>query len=367
MNAMTPAAEDLKTRKPVWEALSTLFLDTDVSLFREWRAEKLAESAYSIEEIEEILRDEVFPVCSWNRFGVAGEWAGFDPDWLQERILRRSRRRFRWRLGFGHLLITRSKEWRRTKELVLGLKGRGAGRQIPELIQGALEDHSSFKQVYFELERRRPSRAGAELLIEAHRRGDAPDYLAAALLGQCRHAIGYQTVRNILLSAPGYLAESYAGVALAKIAGQECLEDLIDIQQSAPHLKSREGAAYGLANLGSPEAMRAVLDATLLRKIRWHTGARILGRASPDEELLLDLLGDEDEFRTRLATEIAWACILSDRADPATESPRLVTHPSEALIEALREALAGLSMSTRKRKGLYEWLDSKTGASRVSS
>jgi hypothetical protein len=34
-------SEDLEQRRPVWEALSTLFLDTDVSLLRNERASSL--------------------------------------------------------------------------------------------------------------------------------------------------------------------------------------------------------------------------------------------------------------------------------------------------------------------------------------
>lgn len=115
---MKTAADDLEARRPVWEALSTLFLDTDTSLLRQYRAKLLAESPYSVTELETILRDEVFPICSWNMMSIAGEWAGFDPSWLEQKILRRLRARHRWRLGFGHRLIVRSPEWRRTRRAV---------------------------------------------------------------------------------------------------------------------------------------------------------------------------------------------------------------------------------------------------------
>lgn len=98
-------------RRPVWEALSTLFLDTDVSLLREYRASALASSTYSIDEIEEILAREVFPVCRWNLLSIAGEWAGFDMDWLERQILKpRSRL---WSIGASQALG--SKEWRATR------------------------------------------------------------------------------------------------------------------------------------------------------------------------------------------------------------------------------------------------------------
>ncbi|MGO9315382.1 MAG: hypothetical protein ACLQBD_10195 [Syntrophobacteraceae bacterium] len=126
---MKPATLDVEARKPVWEALSTLFLDTDVSLDREYRAAKLAESPYTLGELDQILHDEVFPVCSWNWFLIAGEWAGFDSEALARAILRRLGRRFRFRVGFGHHLIVRSREWKRTKALIEAkrLFGGGAG------------------------------------------------------------------------------------------------------------------------------------------------------------------------------------------------------------------------------------------------
>ena len=125
--AVRPAEEDIEARLPAWDALSSLFLDTDITLLREWRATQLSKSPYTVEELDTILRDEVFPVCSWNMFSIAGEWAGFDTDWLRSAVLKHLKRRFRLRLGFGHRLITRSREWRRTKDLVVRLRARTVG------------------------------------------------------------------------------------------------------------------------------------------------------------------------------------------------------------------------------------------------
>lgn len=86
-SALLPLDEaELGRRKPVWSALSDLFLDTDVSLSREYDARILAESPYSIEQIERILLDEVSPACIGNLRSVAGEWAGFPDNWLVEQI-----------------------------------------------------------------------------------------------------------------------------------------------------------------------------------------------------------------------------------------------------------------------------------------
>ena len=93
-----------------------MFLDTDVSLSRDWRVGVLAEPPYSLDELQEILVEEVYPICRWNLFSIAGEWAGFDPEWLRSKILRHVQSRFgrpRW-LNLGRLTVQLSYEWRQT-------------------------------------------------------------------------------------------------------------------------------------------------------------------------------------------------------------------------------------------------------------
>jgi hypothetical protein len=77
----------LKTRKPLWVALSDLFLDTELQDYDcLFIANKMQESGYTLDEVEDILMLEVFPVCIANLHSVAGEWAGFNEDWLAEKI-----------------------------------------------------------------------------------------------------------------------------------------------------------------------------------------------------------------------------------------------------------------------------------------
>ncbi|MEZ5739698.1 MAG: hypothetical protein R3E68_09770 [Burkholderiaceae bacterium] len=116
--------EELATRRPVWEALSGLFVDTDVSLQRDWRISVLADSPYSVAQLEAVLVDEVSPVCRGNLFSVAGVWTGFDCQWLESEIVRRRfsplrlLRAFRpARVGPGVL-----SEWQATKAGILVLR-----------------------------------------------------------------------------------------------------------------------------------------------------------------------------------------------------------------------------------------------------
>jgi len=134
---VTSAIEDLQNRRRVWEALSSLFLDTDTSLCRPWRAERLAESPYSLGELEQILIDEVYPVCRSNLLSIAGEWAGFDPEWLERRILRRLGSVFRplHRINLGRLTVHLSSEWRCTKTEIERLRSQQE-HQEPNQITG---------------------------------------------------------------------------------------------------------------------------------------------------------------------------------------------------------------------------------------
>ncbi len=102
---MRPPAEDLAQRRPVWLALSELFLDTDIETLLPSLAHALAASAYSEAELERILRDEVQPLLQWNLLSVAGVWDGFDAEWLEHSILAR-RHRLRLPFLFPH------EEWR---------------------------------------------------------------------------------------------------------------------------------------------------------------------------------------------------------------------------------------------------------------
>jgi len=80
----------LAERIPVWKVLSEFFLDTELQPSDyEHIAKVLAESRFSEEKIEGILVGEVCPVCRVNAFASAGEWVGFDTDWLKESCAKR--------------------------------------------------------------------------------------------------------------------------------------------------------------------------------------------------------------------------------------------------------------------------------------
>ena len=86
---MKPSPDDLPNHTPVWDALSELFLDTELDdADFERLGRSLADSPYTLDELETILYDEVYPVCISNLRSMVGEWAGFDRGALQAAILK---------------------------------------------------------------------------------------------------------------------------------------------------------------------------------------------------------------------------------------------------------------------------------------
>lgn len=78
---------NIEQRKPIWIALSEFYLDTELgdSDFRQI-AFTILESPYSLDEVKAINKYEVFPVLQSNLLSPAGVWAGFDEDWLVDKI-----------------------------------------------------------------------------------------------------------------------------------------------------------------------------------------------------------------------------------------------------------------------------------------
>ena len=119
-------AAEIQRSKPVWAALSELWLDTELTEDDLLRIVGVMKSSgYSVDVLRDIYLFEVAPVVFPNLLSVVGEWAGFDEDWLFTEVTKRARRRRLSlrafvRLGIGKWLMTFGTErhWERLVELM---------------------------------------------------------------------------------------------------------------------------------------------------------------------------------------------------------------------------------------------------------
>ena len=78
----------IQDREPIWTALSVFYLDTELSHQELLAVAKtFKNSEYTLEEIKNINRYEVYPVLYQNVLSMYGIWDGFDKDWLIESII----------------------------------------------------------------------------------------------------------------------------------------------------------------------------------------------------------------------------------------------------------------------------------------
>jgi hypothetical protein len=74
-------------RVDVWEALSELFLDTELTeMTYRYVARVVLASGYTAAELRSILWNEVFPVLEPNLRSVAGVWDGYPREWLARHL-----------------------------------------------------------------------------------------------------------------------------------------------------------------------------------------------------------------------------------------------------------------------------------------
>jgi hypothetical protein len=123
---------EIERRKPVWAAFSELWLDTELTEDDLKRiADAMRRSGYTIDTLTDIYLFEVAPVVFLNLLTVAGEWAGFDEDWLFREATKRARKRSMFlrmlvKLGIGKKIMTYATE-RDWVELVAMVGSERAG------------------------------------------------------------------------------------------------------------------------------------------------------------------------------------------------------------------------------------------------
>ena len=119
-------ADELERRKPVWTAMSTLWLDTEISDIEIARiADTLIASGYPRAQLDDILLYEIAPVVGSNLLAPAGVWEGFDTAWLHQQARRRADHRSPWLrfwmwtpIGRALLTYAMKSEWQAVLRIV---------------------------------------------------------------------------------------------------------------------------------------------------------------------------------------------------------------------------------------------------------
>jgi hypothetical protein len=77
---------ETEQRKALWISLADLMLDTDIpELWAKNIVDAMLAAQISLGQTRSIFLDEVAPVFISNLFAVAGEWEGWDGDWVIQR------------------------------------------------------------------------------------------------------------------------------------------------------------------------------------------------------------------------------------------------------------------------------------------
>jgi len=87
---------DLARKRRVWQAMSELFLDTELDDAQcRSIAARLAVSGYGVDELRAIMEEDVAPALASNLVDIAGEWAGWSEAEVAEAVAR-SKIGLRW-------------------------------------------------------------------------------------------------------------------------------------------------------------------------------------------------------------------------------------------------------------------------------
>jgi len=166
---------------------------------------------------------------------------------------------------------------------------------------------TGWKSAGLALESRPPEAACAHAIVAAYRAGRCEAWMAAWLLGANGHADGYETTLAILRSGAGKGSEGYAGVALAKMRGDDALADLVAILDEPSHPRwVHEGAAFGLGEIRDPRALDALLLAVDRGRVRETKAGFIAHQHGVTPIRLLAWLRGDDATRREIA---AWAVL----------------------------------------------------------
>lgn len=115
MQNKTDLASLITARKPVWIALSQLFIVSEYQDSPETIARTLATSPYTIDEIDSILRYEITPILRANLSIFAWPGDTFDKAWLVKKLTSRINRKPLFSFGLPKAIQA---DWQQVKQYV---------------------------------------------------------------------------------------------------------------------------------------------------------------------------------------------------------------------------------------------------------
>ena len=201
-----------------------------------------------------------------------------------------------------------------------------------------------------------PDEGTVAMILGALERDAVAPALGAELLGYARHPSGAPILRRWLLhQALGPDVAMAAGIGLARVLGADARDDLTVMLSMAPSREGREGAARGLAELGTLIDAASITAAARERRIRARVGVWCAIRLPFDAATWLEVLESDDLSDRRLGTELVYTLV----RDPHVACEQHLTALGPRAREAVEHALedAALYMLPEKRETLRSWLN----------
>ncbi len=116
---MLPPEQDLENRRPVWIACSALFLDTELQDYTYQSIGQICrQSPYTCDELDAIMFNELWPAFSANLKSVAGEWAGWRPEFIEDQVLKAYKRRWRLPPFLSPMYRSFRTDWAKVREFI---------------------------------------------------------------------------------------------------------------------------------------------------------------------------------------------------------------------------------------------------------
>ncbi len=345
--------EELARRRPVWSALSDLFLDTELQPDDHVRiARMLRDSGYADATLLAILDEEVAPICGPNLLSVAGEWALFDGEWLEHEILRLcgastlARKVNRW--GGGLMRRAVAGDLAAVRAALVRLRQDPAALAHTLTNAGPEERLAACREIAF---LGRDAAVAASAVQAAARADPDPEVRAASVDAAWR--IARLAALDVALAATGDPSPSVRGAAVAAIA--EAAVDPPTLARAAPAEApdSARAAATGMLREPDPSARKVGATALGVLAALGAPGAleAALGALDEEDEAVRIALGRTGALAG--AGESALAPVVSALADPRPSVSRtaaqVMVFAAQREGAAARWALAPLLAAVRSR------------------